>query len=176
LVGCWTPPIRSPQLMLRDRCRRCEGAVLPRPGVEISRGKSWSVISEHSFLAHSSRNALATQSSGPRSRPVEEHGRNGPHVSVRRFSHASIMDSSALKDRLRLLQHATDVPVPAGSIAIRRRHVVDADVDPVAVEQWISRNGGQVIPAPEPIMSGEAQWRPSSRNALAYVFPSNLLD
>lgn len=98
------------------------------------------------------------------------------HVSVRRFAHAYIMDSSALKDRLRLLQHATDVPVPAGSIAIRRLHVIDADVDPVAVEQWISRNGGQVIPAPEPIMSGEPQWRPSSHNALAYVFPSNLLD
>jgi hypothetical protein len=97
-------------------------------------------------------------------------------TAVRRFAHASIMDSSALKDQLRLLQRATDVPVPAGSVAIRRRHIVESDVDPVAVEQWISRNGGRIVPAPEPVMSGDAQWRPSSRNAWAYVFPSALLD
>jgi hypothetical protein len=86
------------------------------------------------------------------------------------------MDLSALRDLLRDLPRANDVSVPGGFIAIRRRHVVAAGGDPDAVEMWILRDGGLVVAAPEPIMSDQAQWRESSRDAVAYVFPSDFLD
>jgi hypothetical protein len=86
------------------------------------------------------------------------------------------MDSSALKDLLRDVPCATDVSVPGGFIALRRRDIVNAGGDPGAVERLILPDGGRVLAAPEPIMSGQAQWRGSSRDAVAYVFRADLLD
>ena len=86
------------------------------------------------------------------------------------------MDLSALRELLLDLPHMDGLPVPDGCIAIHRRDVIAAGGDADVVERWVCRNGGRVVAAPKPIMSGRAQWRESSRDAVAYVLPSALLD
>jgi len=86
------------------------------------------------------------------------------------------MDLSALRELLRGLPHVDGLPLADGCIAIHRRDVIAAGGHADVVERWVWRNGGRVVAAPEPIMSGRAEWRESSRDAVAYVLPSGLLD
>jgi hypothetical protein len=59
---------------------------------------------------------------------------------------------------------------------MRRLDIINAGGDPDAIETQILRHGGRIVPAPEPILSGTVQWQPPSREAVAYVFRSDLLD
>lgn len=86
------------------------------------------------------------------------------------------MDSATIKELLRDLAPESKASVPDGGLVIHRREVVGAGIDADAVESWISRNGGRVVAAPDQILSDRAQWRESSRDAVAYVFSPDLLD
>ena len=77
---------------------------------------------------------------------------------------------------MRYLPRATDLDGPEGWVSIRRRDVVQANLDPERIDRWCAAQGGRVVPAPEPILSGQAVWRQAAREAVAFQFPPGSLD
>lgn len=87
------------------------------------------------------------------------------------------MDQYDIPKLLRALPIASHVGAPPGHTAILRRDVIESPADLTEIERWIRAHGGAIIPAPEPILSGRAQWRTeSSREALAFVVPTECLE
>lgn len=77
---------------------------------------------------------------------------------------------------MRGLPRATEVDGPEGWVSIRRRDVVQANLDPEEVDRWCAAQGGRLVPAPEAIPSGQAVWREAPRDAVAFQVPQESLD